>query len=75
MDSVEDLVSTARRASESDLDAILETVTLAFANDPVWRPSLDTGPMTLDTMREIWRIHLVLPAGQIVTGMWREPRA
>jgi GNAT superfamily N-acetyltransferase len=49
--------SSARRASARDLDTVVETLTLAFAQDPVWRPSLESGESTVETMREFWRIH------------------
>jgi GNAT superfamily N-acetyltransferase len=45
-----------RRAQAADLDAIVETLTLAFANDPVWRPTLTTAGGTAADMRPFWDI-------------------
>jgi len=39
-------------------DGVLETLTLAFADDPVWRPSLTRPDQDASAMREFWDIWL-----------------
>lgn len=45
-----------RRATPADASAVVETLTLAFANDPVWRPTLTTADTDASAMRAFWDI-------------------
>jgi GNAT superfamily N-acetyltransferase len=49
-------VPRPRRATAADLDAIVETLTLAFADDPVWRPTLTLPGDPPDGMADFWAI-------------------
>jgi GNAT superfamily N-acetyltransferase len=47
----------ARQATHADLNPIVETITLAFADDPVWRPTLTrpgAGPQDMHSFWSIW---------------------
>ena len=48
--------SEPRRATVDDLDTIVETLTLAFADDPVWRPTLTPPGDPPAGMAEFWTI-------------------
>lgn len=45
-----------RRATASDVGSIVETLTLAFADDPVWRPSLTRHGDSPNGMADFWSI-------------------
>jgi GNAT superfamily N-acetyltransferase len=45
-----------RRATPADASAVVETLTLAFANDPVWRPTLTSAETDASAMRAFWDI-------------------
>jgi GNAT superfamily N-acetyltransferase len=45
---------TPRRATATDAAAVVETLTLAFAEDPVWRPTLTTPGGDPLMMRPFW---------------------
>lgn len=56
-----------RIASEADIDAVTETIALAFATDPVWGPALSGSDGTTSHHAAYWR-HFVegaLPHGTI----------
>lgn len=44
-----------RPATLHDVDAAVETITLAFANDPVWRVALETPDRSDSHLRSFWR--------------------
>ena len=46
-----------RLATEADVDAIAETLTLAFLDDPVWGPALLRTDGATDHLRPFWRIY------------------
>jgi len=46
----------ARTAADSDLDAVTETVALAFADDPVWGVALARPDGRIDHHRAYWRL-------------------
>ena len=45
-----------RRATEDDLDRVTETVTLAFATDPVWSVALRRSDGGTEHQRPYWRL-------------------
>ncbi len=48
----------ARIAARDELDALTETLTLAFGEDPVWSWGFSVPERGLDGMREAWRLYL-----------------
>jgi hypothetical protein len=47
---------TPRRAAAADHEAVVQTLTLAFAKDPVWRPTLTRPGGDPSAMRPFWEI-------------------
>ncbi len=45
-----------RLATAADVEAIVETLTLAFADDPVWQPTLVRPTGSVEDARPFWRI-------------------
>jgi len=72
----------ARTAEPPDLDAITTTITLAFAEDPVWGPAMGGAGTSPAEKSELWRILLsgairhpwtrLLPGGAAVS-VWIPP--
>src|ERR1700712_4399978 len=47
-----------RVATEADIDAITDTIRLAFLNDPVWGPALTLPDGATDHLDRFWRIYV-----------------
>jgi GNAT superfamily N-acetyltransferase len=63
----------ARIATGADLDAITSTITLAFADDPVWSVALAGAKGTTDHRRDFWRMFV---AGALrYPWVWMTPAA
>jgi ribosomal protein S18 acetylase RimI-like enzyme len=56
-----------RIASEADIDAVTETIALAFATDPTWGPALAREDGSTEHHMDYWRIFVegALPHGSI----------
>jgi ribosomal protein S18 acetylase RimI-like enzyme len=56
-----------RTATEDDIDSVTETITLAFADDPVWRTALRRADGSTAHYRGYWRIFVegAMPHGMI----------
>jgi GNAT superfamily N-acetyltransferase len=46
-----------RVATRADVDAVTDTIRLAFANDPVWGPALALADGSTDHLTAFWRIY------------------
>ena len=46
---------TVRQAGKADIDPVTETITLAFAGDPVWGPALAPPDDGIDHLAAYWR--------------------
>ena len=58
----------ARMATSGELDAVTETITLAFATDPVWSVALARADGRVDHHRRYWRWFVEAAADQ--EGVW-----
>lgn len=74
--------SKPRLATADDLEAIVETLTLAFADDPVWQPTLVRPTGSLEDVRPFWRImvqgalrypHVWMLDGAAAVAVWIPP--
>jgi GNAT superfamily N-acetyltransferase len=63
----------ARIATRDDLDAITSTITLAFADDPIWRPTLAREDGATGHHRDFWR--LFVEGGLRYPWVWMTPAA
>jgi GNAT superfamily N-acetyltransferase len=66
---------SARVATPSDLDTLVEIMTLAFADDPVWGHALRPPDRLPDDMREFWRLWLDGALRYPWTWLWNEGEA
>lgn len=69
-------------ATAADTDAITETITLAFLNDPIWGPALRRADGNTDHLRPLWRIFVegslrfdgaYLTPGATAVATWAPP--
>jgi GNAT superfamily N-acetyltransferase len=69
-------------ATEDDIDAITETITLAFLDDPVWGPALERSDGATDHHRPFWRLYVegslrfssvYLTEGATAIAQWTPP--
>lgn len=49
---------TSRVARAADVDLVTRTISLAFANDPVWGPAMGGAGTSVDQKAAIWRIFI-----------------
>lgn len=59
---------TSRQARTTDLDAVTETITLAFLTDPVWGVALVRDDGRTDHLSDYWRFFV--EGSQRVGGVW-----
>lgn len=59
-------------AGPDDIDVVSQTIALAFADDPVWGPAMDSARTTIDQRTALWRIFIAgavrYPWSRIVDG-------
>jgi GNAT superfamily N-acetyltransferase len=58
----------ARRATRNELDGVTQTITLAFATDPIWSVALARSDGRVDHHRDYWRMFVDGAAAQ--DGIW-----
>ena len=59
---------TVRRAGKADIDAVTETISLAFVGDPVWGPALAKPDGGTDQLAAYWRRFVA--SSQAQGGLW-----
>lgn len=66
---------TARVATTADLDTIAETITLAFADDPVWARCLRLPGALPDEAADLWRVWIAGALRYPWVWLWGEGQA
>ena len=62
----------SRTAGPGDVEVVARTIAMAFADDPVWGPAMDSARTTIDQRTALWRIFIAgavrYPWSRIVDG-------